>query len=118
MKEVINHSQLKANVIALSANTRYQQNHIIVPVVTYDTEQGQETLREIKEIGVHCNNICIHLPGYRRGFCRWAENGNKTCITCYYQIPTNNIKCPCCRQIYRTRVHFAKRLYKIPKPAY
>jgi hypothetical protein len=73
---------------------------------------------EIEEIGVVCNNICVHLQGYKKGFCRWSENGNKCCISCYYQIPTENIKCPCCKQNYRVSAHFYKQQNRVPKPAY
>jgi hypothetical protein len=73
---------------------------------------------EIETTGVNCNNICIHLPGYKKGFCRWAQNGNKYCVTCYYQIRTDDKKCPCCKQTYRVSIHYYKQQHRAAKVAY
>jgi hypothetical protein len=62
-------------------------------------------------LGTSCRGICHYLKGYRKGFCRYAANGNKACITCIYQVPTIMRKCPCCKQVYRMKPHTPKKYY-------
>ena len=94
---------------------------ISVHAVTTNTEQNPETDSNTTNIlGVACKNLCTHLPGYKKGFYLWHKNGNKCCITCYYQISatTDMIRCPCCKQNYRVSPHFYKQQNRLVKPAY
>jgi len=62
-------------------------------------------------MGASCKGICIHLKHSSVPNSMKYEIGLKRCSWCEVFLSTEEIRCPCCKMILRTKSRNKKKLY-------
>ena len=60
-------------------------------------------------MGASCKGICLHIDTERIPNGRKYEYGLKRCSWCDIWIDTDDVRCPCCKMILRTKSRNKKK---------
>ena len=59
-----------------------------------------------------CKGTCVRIEGAKISS-RGTREGQKRCKLCEYRIKTDELRCPCCRSIYRINVRRTNKITKV-----